>query len=79
MQLEEDNERSRHAIQPPEPTDLRNSTGFALISFSNNNVNVNPFYRTFPVPKTHSQTTSGAGVVDGIPQASNIYRQLLEE
>ena len=79
MQLEEDNERSKHAIQPPEPTDLRNSTGFAPISFNNNNVNVNPFYRTFPVPETHSQTTSGAGVVDGIPQASNIYRQLLEE
>ena len=71
MQLEEDNERSKHAIQPPEPTDLRNSTGFAPTSFSNNN--------TFPVPETHSQTTSGAGVVDGIPQASNIYRQLLEE
>ena len=42
MQLEEDNERSKHAIQPPEPTDLRNSTGFAPTSFSNNNVNVNP-------------------------------------
>ena len=79
MQLEEDNERSKHAIQPPEPTDLRNSTGFAPISFSNNNVNVNPFYRTFPVPETHCQTNSGAGVVDGIPQASNIYKQLLEE
>ena len=79
MQLEEDNERSKHAIQPPEPTDLRNSTGFAPITFSNNNVNVNPFYCTFTVPETHSQTTSGAGVVDGIPQASNIYRQLLEE
>ena len=68
MQLEEDNERSKHAIQPPEPTDLRNSTGFAPISFSNNNVNVNPFYRTFPVPETHCQTNSGAGVVDGIPR-----------
>ena len=79
IQLEEDNERSKHAIEPPEPTDLRNRTGFAPISFSNNNVDVNPFYRTFPVPETHNQTTSGAGVVDGIPQASNIYRQLLEE
>ena len=32
MRLEEDNERSKHAIQPPEPTDLRNSMGFAPIS-----------------------------------------------
>ena len=68
MQLKEDNERSKHAMQPLEPTDLRNSTGFAPISFSNNNVNVNPFYRTFPVPETHSQTTSDAGVADGIPR-----------
>ena len=79
MQLEEGNERSKHAIQPPEPTDLRNSTGFAPISFSNNNVIVNLFYHRFPVPETHSQTTSVAGVVDGIPQTSNIFRQLLEE
>lgn len=77
MQLED--EHSKNVVEPPEPTGFRNSTGFIPISFGNNNVNVNPFYHTFSVPEINNQTTSSKSVADGIPQASNTYRQLLEE